>query len=144
MATPALKTNKLNQQFIADKAETWSDQDGISYVRYLPETDISYADMMQIFLQGAGGSAVADRKLALLTDLRFVHRISKDALDLTVSPKFLERIGALALVADHLEARQMAHHYISSHKPDVPVRVFSSLEYARLWLLSLINDGTVQ
>ncbi|MCA6363974.1 MAG: hypothetical protein IM638_13120 [Bacteroidetes bacterium] len=144
MATPALKNNKLNQQFIADKAETWSDADGISYVRYLPETDISYTDMMQIFLQGAGGSAVTDRKLALLTDLRFVHRIAKEALDLTVSPKFIERIGALALVADHLEARQLAHHYISVHKPDVPVRVFSTLEHGRLWLLSLLHDGTIQ
>jgi hypothetical protein len=144
MATPALKINKLNQQFIADKAETWSDSDGISYVRYLPETDISYADMMQIFLQGAGGSAVADRRLALLTDLRFVHGIAKDALDFTVSPKFLERIGALALVADHLEARHMAHHYIGSRKPDVPVRVFSTTEHARLWLLSLLHDGTIQ
>ncbi|MCU0436211.1 MAG: hypothetical protein MUC87_22330 [Bacteroidia bacterium] len=144
MTPPALKPVKLNQQFIADKAETWSDPDGISYLRYLPETDINHHDMMQIFLQGAGGSMVADRKLALVSDLRFVNTISKAALDLTVSPQVLERIGAMAIVADHLAARDLAHHYISDQKPDVPTRVFSTLEQARLWLLGLVNDGSIE
>jgi hypothetical protein len=148
MASPAFKkqppANKYNQQFIAGKAETWSDAHGISYVRYLPETNISYDDMVQIFVNGAGGSAVKDRKLVVLSDMRFVAHISREALDFSVSGAVLERVGAMAVVADHLETRQLSHHYICGFKPPLPIRVFSNPEAARLWLLSLLHDGTIE
>jgi hypothetical protein len=148
MASPAFKkqpsAQKYNQQFIAGKAETWSDTDGISYVRYLPETSISYDDMVQIFVTGAGGSAVKDRKLVLLSDMRYVAHISREALDFTISGTVLERVGAMALVADQLETRKLSHHYICGFKPPLPIRVFSNAEAARLWLLSMLHDGTIE
>ncbi|MGL5890421.1 MAG: hypothetical protein ACRC3B_11080 [Bacteroidia bacterium] len=148
MASPALQKqpqfDKLNQQFIAGKAETWSDSGGISYVRYLPETHISYDDMVQIYVNGAGGSAVNNRKLVVMIDMRYVGQISPEALDFSVSGVVLERLGAMALVADHLEARALSHRYICGYKPNLPIRVFSNPEAARLWLLSLLHDGTVE
>jgi hypothetical protein len=148
MASPALQkestTKKYNQQFIAGKAETWSDTDGISYVRYLPETNITYDDMVQIFVSGASGSAVKDRKLTVLSDMRYVAHISREALDFSISGTVLERVGAMAVVADHLETRSLSHHYICGFKPPLPIRVFSNIEAARLWLLSLLHDGTIE
>ncbi len=148
MASPASKNKptaqKYNQQFIAGKAETWSDADGISYVRYLPETSINYDDMVQIYVNGAGGSAVKDRKLVVLSDMRYVAHISREALDFSVSPSVIERVAAMAVVADHLETRKLSHHYICGFKPPLPIRVFSNSEAARLWLLSLLHDGTIE
>lgn len=148
MASPAQKKQpteqKNNQQFIAGKAETWSDNDGISYVRFLPETEIGYDDMVQIFLIGGGGSAIKDRKLVVLCDMRYLSMITREALDFPISPTVLERVAAMAVVADRFETRSLSHHYICGFKPPVPIRVFSNFDLARTWLHSLLHDGTVE
>lgn len=143
MASPAQKkqplANKFNQKFIAGKAETWSDSNGISYVRYLPETTIVYDDMVEIFTEGAGGSIIQNRKLLVMIDMRYVHKITAEALDFSISGAVVERVGAMALVADHLEARNLSHHYICGYKPTMPIRVFSNPEAARLWLMEWLQ-----
>lgn len=143
MASPALSQQQMNLQTFTNKAQTWSDAHGISYICYSPEAVIELKDIVEIFTQSAGQSVVADRQLVLISDLRYLTHMTPEAQAFCVSPVVLERIGAIALLADSMASRDHAHNYIYGHKPQLPTRVFSSMDKARLWLISLLHDGSI-
>ncbi len=110
-------------------------EDNILVVRYKPG-EIGLMEAKQI---------VVDR-LALFDGKKYpgvaiddgVTKITKEARDYLSSPEGIESVSAAAVVTNKPIGNMIINFIIRVQKPPIPVRTFTSLEAAKIWLSQYI------
>lgn len=73
-------------------------------------------------------------KVKLLSDIRQVNSVSKEARVFCSSPEFSKKIQATAVIVDGIHTRLMVNFFINFNKPTFPLKVFNNHEEAITWL----------
>lgn len=76
---------------------------------------------------------VRDKFFVLSTSKGF-YRISKEAKILSASKDYAERLGAVAVVINHIAIKFVLDFYLKINKPFVPTKGFTDEESALKWL----------
>ena len=126
---------KINYRLIPNKAEMWSDKDGISWLVFADESDIEEADIKMIseFAVLYDPSGV---KFLVLVDIRNISMISPSARNLASSSETEKISRAIAIVASSPATKLIANFFIRFHRPRVPTKIFTSPNEAKNWLLT--------
>ena len=124
--------NNLSE--IPGKAAIWSDEDGLSWITFEQEAEITGEDAAML-LEFAKRTYVETEYFRVLVDLRTHPVISKEAREFAASGQLQSVISAFAILASDLSMKLVGNFFIHFHKPDQPTRVFTNEEEARTWLL---------
>jgi hypothetical protein len=123
-----------NLSALPGKAAIWSDEDGLSWVTFEPEAEITGEDARQL-LEFALQTFNGTEYYRVLVDLRTNPIITKEARDFAASGITKSYISAFAIVASELSMRLVGNFFIHFHKPHQPTQVFTCEEKARVWLM---------
>lgn len=124
--------NNLSE--IPGKAAIWSDEDGLSWVTFDPEAEITGEDVA-LLLEFAKRTFNDAEYFRVLVDLRSNPVITKEARDFAAGAAMGTYISAFAILASDLPMRLVGNFFIHFHKPEQPTRVFTDENEARKWLL---------
>ena len=124
-------STKINYR-ICRTAELWSDEDDISWLVFLPESEVEEADAVAII--NAAGITFSGEKFVVLADIRNLKSISGEARAYLAGGS-AERIhAAVAILVENTATRLLANFFINFHKPSRPTRIFSDEQKAIVWL----------
>src|ERR1051326_8326097 len=129
-----MSPQRINYRIIEGKAEMWSDCDDISWLVFLPGSEISETDLREI-------SAMATRNhhpgelFNVLVDISALHMISHEARTFAAGTQHTGIYERLAIVAGTPAARLVGNFFIRFHKPPRPVRIFGDVYEAKQWLI---------
>lgn len=129
--TPRTRNN-LSE--IPGKAAIWSDEDGLSWVTFEQDAEISGEDAAML-LEFAKRTHVESEYFRVLIDLRTNPVISKEARDFAAGGGTKSYISAFAILASELSMRLVGNFFIHFHKPGQPTKIFTDENEARKWLL---------
>lgn len=124
--------NNLSE--IPGKAAIWSDEDGLSWITFEREAEITGEDAAQL-LEFAKQTYNDAEYYRVLVDLRSNPVISKEARDFAAGGTLRNYISAYAILANELSMRLVGNFFIHFHKPEQPTRIFTDENEARKWLL---------
>lgn len=124
--------NNLSE--LPGKASIWSDEDGLSWLTFDEDAEITLEDFIYL-LECAKQTRLESEYYRVLVDLRTNPSISKEARDFAASPELQTYISAFAILANELSMKLVGNFFIHFHKPGQPTKIFTEEEAARQWLL---------
>ncbi len=125
--------NNLSE--IPGKAAIWSDEDGLSWLTFDANAEITLEDALQI-MELAKKTQVETEYFRVLIDLRTNPSLSSEAREFASSGELQKYISAFAILANELSMKLVGNFFIQFHKPGQPTRIFTEEEDARSWLLT--------
>lgn len=134
--TPMSAQEKINYRLVPDKAEMWSDTDGISWLVFAIDSEIDEQDVRTI-----SNYALQDDpsgvKFLVLVDIRNISMITSEARTYASSREMTNISKAVAIVVGSPATRLIANFFIRFHKPLIPSKIFTSTKEAKQWLLKM-------
>jgi hypothetical protein len=124
---------KINLRIIPEKAELFSDQDGVSWIVVLPDVELTLEDVKNIRTRGME-TYNPEKPFYVLVDMREIADISDEARKFVAGKESAKYHSAMALVVSSLAARIMGNVYIRMNRPERPTKMFNDIEAAHQWL----------
>lgn len=124
--------NNLSE--IPGKASIWSDEDGLSWLTFEPNAEISGEDA-KLLMTFAMRTYVESEYFRVLIDLRSNPVLSNEAREFASGDNLQHYISAFAILADELSMKMVGNFFIQFHKPGQPTKIFTDEQEARRWLL---------
>lgn len=131
-------TTKLNYR-TCRTAELWSDDDDISWLVFLPESEVEEDDASEI-IRTAEQTFVGEAYV-VLADIRLMKSISNEARTYLASQQAEQLHAAVAILVESMATRLIANFFINFHKPGRPTRIFSDERKAVEWLKKYLPPG---
>lgn len=125
---------KNNLSELPGKANIWSDEDGLSWLTFEQEAEISLEDFLYL-IECAKKTWIETEYFRVLVDLRTNPVISAEAREFAASPELQQYISCYAILANELSMKLVGNFFINFHKPEQPTKIFVDVEQARAWLL---------
>jgi hypothetical protein len=129
-----LSKDKINPKSIPGKVEMWSDTDDVSWMVFVPGSEIDEQDIHAI-LDLVKTTLEPGEELLALIDIRKMETITTEARTLAASKENESIYKAMAIVATSPAMRLIAKFFINFHKPPRPTQIFSNPEEAKTWLM---------
>ena len=123
-----------NLRVLPGKAEMWSDNDGISWLKFLPDSEISEEDMRRV-IDLSLITIKPGEHFRVIADITEMASISDGARSYAAGKNLGHIYEALAIVAASPATRLVANFFIRFHKPPRPVKIFKTAREAKKWLL---------
>ncbi|CAN5259737.1 hypothetical protein BH09BAC5_BH09BAC5_28490 [soil metagenome] len=130
---------KINPKSIPGKVELWSDYQDISWMEFLPGSEIDMETMHEI-LRLIQTTRKPEEELLALIDLRNLDSISDEARTMAAGKDIQHIYKAMALVATSPAIKIVARFFIHFHKPPRPTKIFGTIDAAKKWLLTFKSE----
>ncbi|MGL4597960.1 MAG: hypothetical protein ACRCYO_10540 [Bacteroidia bacterium] len=125
---------KINLRIVPQKAELFSDQDGISWIVVLPDVELNLEDVTTIRSRGME-TYNPEKPFYVLVDMREVADISAEAREYVAGKESAKYHSAMAMVVSSMAARILGNVYIRMNRPERPTKLFNDIDAAHVWLL---------
>lgn len=110
----------------------WLGEDDILYAKCLPVENHTLEDAFEN--HNVNRRLCGNMKLPMLTDLRSIGNMSREARIFYASEDNAEIVLAMALLVDNAFSKMMGNFFIRLNKPRFPTKMFTSENAAITWL----------
>lgn len=124
-------TSRINHR-ICRTADLWSDEDDISWLVFMPDSEVEEEDAAEILEKAA--LTYTGEAFVVVADIRNMKSISNEARAYLAGKHAEQLHAAVAILVDGMATRLIANFFINFHKPSRPTRIFSDEQKAIEWL----------
>ncbi|MBX7190928.1 MAG: hypothetical protein K1X94_02665 [Sandaracinaceae bacterium] len=110
-------------------------RDGLIHATFLPEAEVGLEDAQENIARTA--ELARGARLPVLVDLREIRSQSAEARAHLAGPEADAVSSAVALVIGSPLSRMVGNFFLGFNRPNVPTRLFTSVDDAESWLRGL-------
>ena len=108
--------------------------EGILFIEFKPDSMVKVNHINEIIEKRI--ELQQGKKVLVLVDIRDLWQADKESRKRAASKDMIEQNIALAIITDSLPTRLLANFYMTFDKPDIPSKMFRTVEEGVEWLKS--------